>query len=304
MKTDEIIEGGFFVPEYYLDSGSHLFNRELTHKGIPAGSLVHLYSGGEGSFKTSLALHGARAAQEAGFRVGFVDAEKSFDPEWASNMGVSTDKENWVYAMPSSGEKAFEFVESMIKDFGCKVVILDSIDAAQPEKYNEEDYGDAVMMVHAKLVNKFSRRIGALIKDHQAIVYVINQMRAGGGGHMVYNVASGGKGLPFYSTINVEMARMKSPSTLVGLDQIDIKLRIRRSKMGRSFRDIETIAVQGVGFDRDAELVKLAIEKGLIVRSGSWYKLAEKDEKGKQKVLGQHIDLAKEWAVEHKEEIL
>ncbi|MFP8488734.1 hypothetical protein ACKGJO_06490 [Gracilimonas sp. Q87] len=303
MKTNEIVEGGRFTPEFYLDSGSILVNQQLNSNGWPAGSMIHLYSSQEGSFKTSLALHGMINAQDRGMRVGFVDAEKSLDVEWAKSMGLSDDPDLWVYSMPEDGETALQHTETMIEDYGCKVVVLDSVDASQPSKYHEEEYGDAVMMVHAKLMNKFARRISGVLKNNQAICFAINQMRTAGGNGMSYNKPSGGKGLPFYSALNMEMRRNTSPSNLVGAMDIPLLFRIRRSKIGRSFRDIETIGRQGVGIDRSGELVQLALNVDFLQRAGSWYK-GKKNEDGKRETVGQHIDLAREYVKEHEQEIL
>jgi recombination protein RecA len=298
IKTDQIVAGGSYKPKYSLPSGSYQLDELLTRRGFPSGSMIHLYSSQEGAFKTAFALMGAINMQARGEKVGFVDAEKSLDTAWGENFGLKTDKDSWVYSMPTNGEIALQHVETMITEHDCKVVILDSIDACQPSKYIEGEYGESVMMVHAKLINKFARRITGLCKDHDAIVYVINQMRTAGGGNMTYNKPSGGKGLPFYSTINIEMKRDGSPSSFVGEIDIPLVMRIRRSKMAASFRDIETFGRQGMAIDADAELVKIATQNALIERAGSWYRtVTEGDEK--PTAIGQSLDDAKEWVREN-----
>lgn len=303
IKTDEIVAGGSYTPEYILPTGSYQLDEILNKGGYPSGSMIHLYSSQEGSFKTSFALMGAVNAQERGHKVGFVDAEKSLDISWAEGIGINSSEDKWVYSMPTTGEIALQHVETMIEDHECKVVILDSIDACQPSKYMDGDYGESVMMVHAKLIGKFARRITGLCKDNDAIVYVINQMRTAGGTNMTYNKPSGGKGLPFYSTINIEMRRTTSPAGLVGEIDIPLQMRVRRSKMGASFRDIETYGIQGLAIDAEAELVKMAMQNALLEKNGSWYKtIPQGDEKAE--TIGQQLDLAREWAVQHKDQIL
>lgn len=301
MKTNEIVAGGSYEAQYVISSGSYLFDQILRYKGFPSGAMVHLFSSQEGSFKTSLALMGLVNHQERGHNVGFVDAEKSLDINWANDIGIKDD-DSWFYSMPTNGENALEHVETMLKEHDCKGIILDSADACQPANYMESEYGDSIMMQHAKLMNKFARRVSGLVKEYDAIVYVVNQMRTAGGSHMTYNKASGGKGLPFYSTINVEMKKTDSKSKLVGKDQVPIQIRVRRSKMGRSWRDVDTYGLQGMAIDNEAELIEVAKQAGLMKRSGTWYKARNEDDEWDN--LGQHISTAKKWINDNREKVL
>jgi len=297
MKTNEIVAGGKYTPKMIIPSGSLMLDRVLNKGGYPTGSMIHYYSGQEGAFKTALSLMGLMNMQAEGERVGFVDAENSLDVEWAQNIGIDINEDRWVYSMPTSGEIALEHVEQMIIEHECKAIVLDSIDACQPAKYQESEYGESSMMIHAKLINKFARRIIGLCKDHDAIVFVINQMRTAGGSGMTYNKPSGGKGLPFYSTINIEMRRSKSPSNLIGVRNIPLTINIKRSKLGRSFLEVETFGTQGRAIDNELELVTLAQEKNIITRAGSWFKAGDE-------TIGQTLESAKEWALQHQPKIM
>jgi recombination protein RecA len=165
----------------------------------------------------------------------------------------------------------------------------------------ENDYGDSVMMQHAKLMGKFARRVSKIAKEYDAIVWVINQMRTGKSGHVTYNVASGGKAIPFYAKINIEMRR-KSQSANQGKRVLPLEMNIRRNKMGASFRTIETCGIQGKAIDQTGELVDLAEELGMIYRAGSWWK--QTADEGDDITLGQNLEDAKGWAIENKQLIL
>jgi len=245
-------------------------------------------------------LQGLIEVQKLGHPVGFVDCEHALDIEWAKGIGIDTSPDMWFYSRPSCGEIALQHVEDMIIKHGCKGVVFDSVDAAQPSKImKESEYGDASIGQHAKLITQGARRISNVASEHDAIVWFINQMkvnltRQGAMGHM----QTGGKGLPFYSKLNLELDRSKSNSQLVDFEVIPLKLRVQRSKLGASFRDVFTFARQGKGIDRAGELFTLAKESGLLKQAGSWWKLSTGES------IGQGEAGAVEWCKQHETQII
>lgn len=290
-----------YIPEFLISSGSYLLDNSpalSAFKSIPSGSIVHLFSPQEGSFKSSLALQGLANVQKLGHKVAYIDAECALmDASWVRALGVDTTK-NWAVAMPETGEQAFEYVEKLL-EAGYKGIVVDSIDACVPEKQLTAEYGDADIGQHAKLVTRFMRRLRFLVMKHNAIVWLINQEKVnmtamGARGHK----PTGGAGILFYSKINIEMKREKSESQLEGEKIIPILLSVKRSKLGSSYIDISTFVVQGKGVDKGLELVKIATDKGLIKKAGSWWKTQSGE------TIGQSVEAAGLWCQENKEEII
>lgn len=300
IKNDEIIAGGHYEPAFVVSSGSVLLDKELTnYNGIPSGSMIHYMSKDEGSFKTSLSLMGLVEIQKLGHPVGFVDAEHALSIDWAQGIGINTSSDMWFYSRPSSGEIALKHVEDMIIKYGCKGVVLDSTDAAQPTKLFEAEYGEANIGQHAKLITQGARKINNVVSEHDAIVFWINQMKVnltqmGARGHK----QTGGKALPFYCKLNMELDRISSNSQLKGENVIPLKLNIRRSKLGPSFREIQTVAIQGKAIDRGGELFMLAEASGLLKKAGSWYKTHDGTS------IGQGMKAGISWAENNEEQIL
>lgn len=290
---DRIVQS--WEPEFVIPSGSYLLDNSPALKafgGIPTGTIVQVMSRTEGSFKTSYGLQGLSNIQALGHPVAFVDAEAALmDIKWVQGFGIETDK-NWALAVPESGEEACEMVEYFLEQ-GYKGIVVDSIDAMQPSSILTSEYGDHHIGGHAKLVTAFVRRLKNLVVKHNAIVYLINQMKVnmtqmGARGHK----ATGGSAIGFYSKLNIEMNR-GSDGSLKGEDLIPIKLSVKRSKLGDSFIDIDTFAKQGKGIDSASELAMLAKDKGLVKKSGSWWKTADDD------VIGQGMDSLAAWSVEN-----
>jgi len=300
MKNDQIVAGGRYEPAFVVSSGSILLDQKLTtYGGIPSGSLIHYMSKNEGSFKTAFSLMGLVEIQKLGHPVGFVDCEHALSTDWAEAIGIDTSPDMWFYSRPSTGEIALQHTEDMIKKYGCKGVVFDSIDAAQPSKIFDSEYGDASIGQHAKLITQGSRKINNVASENDAIVFFVNQMKVnitqmGARGHQ----QTGGKGLPFYAKLNLELDRMQSNTQLNGSETIPLKMTIRRSKLGPSFREIETVAIQGKAIDLGGELMSIALDAGLIRKSGSWYKTADGE------TIGQGIPAAASWSAKNAETIL
>lgn len=289
-------------PEFVISSGSYLLDNSKALKafgGIPSGTIIQLMSKSEGSYKTSYALQGLKEIQKLGHKVAFVDAEAALmDINWVKGIGVDTSEGKWAQAIPESGEEACEMVEYFLEQ-GYKGIVVDSIDAMQPSSILTSEYGDAHIGNHAKLITAFVRRLKNLVVKHNAVVWLVNQMKVnmtqmGARGHK----GTGGSAIGFYSKLNIEMNKSKSDSQLKEEDIIPITMSVKRSKLGDSYIDIETFAVPGVGIDIGSELITLAREKGLIKKAGSWWK--SKDDT----VIGQGPTAAREWCVTNKDLII
>jgi recombination protein RecA len=287
-----------FKPEFIIPSGSLLLDKSdalKSFKGIPSGSVVHLFSPQEGSFKSSLAMQGLANVQKLGHKVGFVDAECALmDTSWVESLGIDTSN-NWGMVMPETGEEACDITEKML-EAGYKGIVVDSIDAIVPEKQLTSEYGDADIGMHAKLITRFMRRLRYLVVKHNAIVWLVNQEKInmtamGARGHK----PTGGSGIMFYSKLNIEMKREKSESQLEGQDIIELLLNVKRSKFGSSYVKVHTYARQGKGIDKSLELIEMAREGGLIKRNGSWWKQADGT------AIGQTLESVGAWCEENKE---
>lgn len=304
--------GTSWEPEYVISSGSVLLDNSpalSNYKGIPSGVMIQIASKKEGSFKTSLALAGAKELQKQGKKVVFIDAEAGLTGlDWIKANGLSTDKELWTYAQPEDGEEAFTMAEYFIKDKEHYGIIIDSIDSCQPSKIMTSEFGDANIGNHAKLVTQAVRKFKTQVRTHQKIMWLVNQMRVnitqmGARGHK----STGGDAIDFYCKLNIEMSKDKSDNQLKDTEYIPLSIGVKRSKLGLSYTDVNTYALQGKGIDQEAELVHLAIDKGIIYKSGSWYKHNIVDnETGEveEVAIGQGIEKARDWCIEHKEEIL
>lgn len=168
--------GTEWSPDYSVSSGSLLLDRSpalSNYGGIPAGTMVQIASKKEGSFKTSLALAGAKAMQEQGKKIAFIDAEAGLTGlDWIKANGLSTDKDLWTYAQPEDGEEAFAMAEFFIKDKEHYGIIIDSIDSCQPSSIMNSEFGDQCLTPETEILTEEGFvRLDELSKDQKVAQY-------------------------------------------------------------------------------------------------------------------------------------
>jgi recombination protein RecA len=259
-------------------SGSYKLD-EMLGGGWPEGRLCEVYGPPSGG-KTTIALEAAKAAQEAGKIVGFVDAEHSLDPNYAFDgnkdiEGIGVDNGPWMISQPDSGESALHTVEKMVEeDVG--FIIVDSVAALTPEAELEGDIDDDHVGLQARLMSQHLRTMKGKANAMDTTVIYLNQIRMKIG-VMFGNpeTTPGGKALKFYSSIRLRV----SPSSHVkeGGDKVgqEINARVTKNKTAPPFKS-DTLNIRfGAGLDKAYELAQYAQSMNAVQKAGAWIKIGD-----------------------------
>jgi recombination protein RecA len=260
-------DGAEPAPVAVVPTGSLGLDRALGVGGLPRGRVVEVF-GPESSGKTTLALHAIAEVQRQGGVAAFVDAEHALDVTYARRLGVSLP--DLLVSQPDTGEQALEIAEQLVRSGACDLVVVDSVAALVPKAEIEGEMGDAHMGVQARLMSQALRKLTGVVSRNGSIVLFINQIRMKIG--VVFGnpeTTTGGHALKFYASVRLDIRRIgqvKEGELVVGSRT---RVKVVKNKVAPPFREAEFDVRYGIGVDRHAEALDLAVERGLVEKSGT-----------------------------------
>lgn len=264
-----------------VSSGSLLLDQALGVGGFPKGRIIEIF-GPESSGKTTIALHAIAEVQKLGGRAAFIDAEHALDPVYARKLGVDIDE--LLLSQPDTGEQALEIVEALVRSEAMSIIVIDSVAALVPQAEIEGEMGDSHVGLQARLMSQALRKLSGIINKTNTICIFINQLREKVG-VMFGNpeTTPGGRALKFYSTVRLDVRRgeqIKNGDNVIG-NKTNVK--IVKNKVAPPFKTASVEIMYGQGVSREAEILDLASEIGIVDKSGAWYSYnGEKIGQGKE----------------------
>jgi recombination protein RecA len=255
-----------------FSTGALTLDLALGVGGIPQGRITEII-GWESSGKTTLALTVVANAQKEGKACVYIDTEHAVDLGYAKKLGVDID--SLYFSQPDSGEQALEICEAFVKSGLVSVIIVDSVTALVPKKEIEGDYGDAQMGAQARLMSQALRKLTSLVDVNDVALVFCNQYRNKIGGYGNPDVATGGHGLKFFTSVRIEVR--KSDAIKDGEEVIANKItaKVIKNKVASPFKKAEYEIRFGEGIDKSACLVDAGLSIGVFSRKGTWYYFGE-----------------------------
>ncbi len=249
--------------------------------GLPRGRVTEIF-GPEASGKTTVCLHVIAEAQKLGGTCAFIDVEHALDPLRASTVGVNLD--NLLISQPDNGEQALEIVETLVRSNAVDVIVLDSVAALVPKAEIEGEMGDSMMGVQARLMSQALRKLTGAISKSKAVVIFTNQIRQKIG-VMFGNpeTTPGGLALKFYASVRIDLRKIANIKTSSG-DAIGSQHRARiiKNKVAPPFKEAEFDIMNTEGISVFGGLVDLAVQHGLITKSGAFFKVGDQNIQGRE----------------------
>ncbi len=259
-----------------IPTGSIALDLALGVGGVPRARITEIF-GPESTGKSTLAQHIIAQAQAAGGMAAYIDVEHALEPKYAAGIGVKID--DLLVSQPDTGEQALEITEALVRSNAVDIVVIDSVAALVPRAEIEGEMGDSLPGLQARLMSQALRKLTGGISRSRTAVIFINQLREKIG--VVFGnpeVTPGGRALKFYSSVRIDLRRietLKQGQLVIGSR---VRAKVVKNKVAAPFRMAEfDIMFSGphAGISREADLIDLGTELGILKKMGSFYSYGE-----------------------------
>jgi recombination protein RecA len=288
-----ILVGDAIPKTEYAATPSYGLNRAL-NGGLPYGRQVLVW-GSKSSAKSSLCLQMIALAQQEGKVCAWIDAEMSYDKDWATKLGVDTSK-----LIVSQARTINEMVDVGVNliEAGVDIIVVDSITSLLPAIYFEKDSDELKQLENTKQIGAESRDFSnawkmlnyANNKVKPTLLVLISQSRNNINAMYTSQQPTGGQATKFYSSTVIKLFSSESDNQAikgkiyVGDKAIEEKIgrkirwELQFSKTSPAFQSGEYdfyFRGDSVGIDSIADLVDTAELIGIVERTGAWYLLPD-----------------------------
>lgn len=311
-------DGGLVEKAPPETSGSPALDEALGIWGYPKGRLVQI-AGHESSGKTLLSLMAVREWQRKNPKnwALFIDAEYTFDPDWAERLGV--DLSRLRILKTNDGVEIFErlcgkpsdkpgkpkvkrgFLDLVIEqggadESGLGVVVLDSLAAILPPAEVVSEVGKANVAALSRFLTPEIRRLVPLVANSQVVFLGINHLKVAIGQYGDPQTSPGGKAWFYHCSLMLNVAQINREECRIYDDAKErighrIRAKISKNKTAPSYREAEMDIAYLRGFvNRSAEIKDLAVKYGVVQRpNNQTYVFGDLSVRGRENFLA-HLE--------------
>jgi recombination protein RecA len=260
-------------------SGSLSLDQALCIGGFPEGRLIEI-GGQESSGKSTLTLLNIAEIQRNGKVCAYLDVEQSFDPIYATRLGV--DVYNLAVFQPETMEETFEMLFELLSSKVVSYIVVDSTNAMIPKRMLEGDTDTSMMGKSALLMSQQLPKVVSLAASNSCTVVFLSQIRSKIG--VVYGSPEKigvGESMKFYASIRIKTSKteIQKDDGDEGQSSVDIVMMVTKNKVGAPFKKAQFTLLTGAdgqfGIDTMKEVIDFAIKYDLVKKAGSWYSYGE-----------------------------
>jgi recombination protein RecA len=293
-KLRKTVMSGDSIPAtQYAATPSYGLNKAL-NGGLPYGRQVLIW-GSKSSAKSSLCLQTVALAQKEGKICAWIDAEMSYDKDWAELLGVDSSK-----LIVSQCRTINEMVDigTNLMNAGVDLIVVDSITSLLPAIYFEKDSDELKQLENTKQIGAESRDFSnawkminyANNKVKPTLFILISQSRNNISAMYTSQQPTGGQATKFYSSTVIKLFSSESDNQAIK-GKIPVGDKLIEEKIGRKIRwDLQFSKTSPgfqsgeydfyfrgnlVGVDSIADLIDTAELMGIVERTGAWYLLPD-----------------------------
>ena len=316
-------------PTIVIPSGILSMDLAVGNGGLVGGRVMDIF-GWEGTGKTLMCMTiggyiqrctkvDPKSGKIVPKTVAFLDAEGTFNRQFAISAGMDPDKVILVQSTPEklmTGEDFFNAMKILLM-MGVDYTILDSCPALLPSQALVNDIGQGQKATVAQLLSEGIKMSSSLAAaTGQSLIHYINQKRGRpmAGPYQKSEIETGGNALKFYSSYRFEVVGAEDiEKNVLGVDGqyrnkkvgVNSKVRIIKNKTCpippylastsfhfdfdvyfEEFRDDEGLDyIRGVDVVKD--FVETGVRAGVIKQQSSWFSFGSLKGNGKASLIKQ-----------------
>ena len=259
----------------YISTGSFAIDYIIGHPGLPMGRITEI-SGFFSSGKSTVAASCIGQCQRNGGVAILFDTEHSYVPQWTEVFNVQP--ERLILPQSYSLQEVCDhlvFLATKVRESNPKngvLIVWDSVAATPTQEEIDGEISDYTVGLHARLISKALRKLTNIIWDQKIAVLFINQLKERPIASFGKSYGKiGGHAINYHAAVQIELTRSQAAS-----DGITVKVTAVKNKIAVPFkRSVFRIDFEK-GIDDTDFVVQLAIDQGIVSKSGGWYEFEGK----------------------------
>lgn len=300
-ETKSMVKIGSEISREIMPTASYNLN-QLLGGGFRKGK-QHTLWGGEQSAKTGLMLQTVGINQKLGQNIAWIDAEHSFDSDWARKLGCDPDRIA-VSEVSTIGDLT-DLQVRLIK-LGFDMIVIDSTSALMPKSYVEKT-GELKAFADTAQMGSMAKDLGQMCKMIQGINYTcaivhISQARIDLGASSMNKPfkPTGGKEVEHTDSFRLRLMSSKAEDKIImgstqrGMNLVQEKhgipvvWKVDKNKINGKYSSGKYdffIAGDHIGLDQPGEILDTAVEFGFAEKGGAWYTVEGERFQGRPKAV-------------------
>ena len=258
--------------------------------------------GNKSAGKSSFCLQMIAQAQKEGKTCAWIDAEHSYSAEWASKLGVDSDK--LIYSSAKTVNDMVD-VATQLMEAEVDIIVVDSISALLPAIYFEKDSTELKKLEDTKQIGAEAKDMTHAVKmlnyaNKNTLLVLISQQRNQFGSMHASHIPTGGMAVKFFSSTVIKLWSSEAEANAIKAG-IKVGDKIIEQRVGRPVNWIIDYNKLGppnlsgqydfyfqgenLGVDQVGETLDVAEQHGIIEKGGAWYTIGEERFQGRAKAV-------------------
>jgi len=270
--------------------------------GFPLGRIIEIY-GENGTGKTTTTMYIVKRILEQMPKksVVFIDAEYSFNADWASKLGLDVEKlinKGKLYILyPKDMDEAFNAAIDVAKSSEASLIVIDSLATLLPREIFDENDPIAFSRpgLTAKKQTMFFETVTPILANTDTGMVVINQVRANISPYGASRSVPGAYAFKHLTAVRLETKREQYMGSKTAPTGIMTTIKCHKNKVGIPFRSESFVIDTQTGLDIYMSNIEFMLSRGYIKRNGSAYKIGDRSIKGREGVKKYFQENPKEY---------